>query len=189
MISFPEAAANLLNTVSIFLAGRNSVHTWWTGIIGCGLFGWVFFEAKLYADVTLQAWFIVTCFVGWINWARGNKGEPTAVRSLRISRVGLIALIALLAAFGYGSFLAEYTDAASPYVDSLVLSFSVAGQLLLMMRFVQSWWCWLIVNTIAVPLFFSRELYLTSVLYAVYWVNALVALRHWNQLVRRDEAV
>ncbi|MES2570562.1 MAG: nicotinamide riboside transporter PnuC, partial [Verrucomicrobiota bacterium] len=38
-----EIAANFFNAVSILLAGRNSVHTWWTGIIGCLLFGWVFF--------------------------------------------------------------------------------------------------------------------------------------------------
>src|SRR6478735_2458133 len=44
-----EIAANAFNTLAIFLAGRNSVHTWWTGIVGCSLFGWLFFDAKLYA--------------------------------------------------------------------------------------------------------------------------------------------
>lgn len=34
----------------------------------------------------------------------------------------------------------------------------------------------------AAPLFFSRELYLTSALYVAYLANALFALRHWRQL-------
>jgi nicotinamide mononucleotide transporter len=41
--------------LAIFLAGRNSVHTWWTGIVGCGLFALLSFQSNLYADVLLQA--------------------------------------------------------------------------------------------------------------------------------------
>ena len=37
-----ELAANALNAASIVLAGRNSAHTWWTGIAACALFAWVF---------------------------------------------------------------------------------------------------------------------------------------------------
>lgn len=36
-----------------------------------------------------------------------------------------------------------------------------------------------------VPLFASRELYLTAVLYAAYLVNAGVSWRHWQQLATR----
>lgn len=37
-MNYPELAANAFNAVSIVLAGRNSVHTWWTGIVCCVLF-------------------------------------------------------------------------------------------------------------------------------------------------------
>ena len=52
-----ELAANTVNAISILLATLNSVHTWWTGIAGCLLFGWVFLGTQLYADATLQAFF------------------------------------------------------------------------------------------------------------------------------------
>ena len=35
---YAEIAANAFNAVSILLAARNSLHTWWTGIVGCALF-------------------------------------------------------------------------------------------------------------------------------------------------------
>jgi nicotinamide mononucleotide transporter len=53
-----EIFANIFNLVSVFLANRNHVHTWWTGIVGTILFGVLFFEVKLYADVILQIFFI-----------------------------------------------------------------------------------------------------------------------------------
>jgi nicotinamide mononucleotide transporter len=181
-----EIAANAFNAASIVLAGRNSVHVWWTTIVGCVLFTYVFFEAKLYADVTLQAFFIATAFVGWWRWLHGNRGAELPVRHSPRSLVAASAFAGVVVAVGYGWLLYRFTDAYAPFLDSMVLAFSVVGQLLLIGRRVESWWCWLLVNTIAVPLYASRGLHLTAVLYAAFWVNAIVSLIHWRRLARRE---
>jgi nicotinamide mononucleotide transporter len=178
-----ETAANLVNALAIVLAGRNSIHTWWTGIIGCLLFGWLFFEAKLYADVTLQLFFIGTGIAGWRMWLRGAGGSPLAIGRTPTPRLAAMVAFAAAFALGYAWLLHRFTDAYSPLVDSLVLASSVLGQLLLMSRRVETWPCWLFANTLSVPLFWSRGLHLTSALYALFWVNALISLRHWHRLM------
>ncbi len=180
-----EIAANVCNTVSILLAGRNNVHTWWTGIIGCMLFGWVFFSARLYADSVLQVFFIAASIGGWSNWRRRTDAGELPIR--RTPPGMLLALggagVAVTAAYSW--MLWQFTDASAPVPDSAVLAFSVLGQLLLMGRRVETWWCWLVVNTIAVPLFASRGLWLTALLYAGYWVNAVVSLRSWRHKLKQ----
>ncbi len=181
MIGPVELAANGFNTLSILLAGRNSVHTWWTGIVGCALFASVFFGAKLYADVTLQIFFVLTSIEGYRRWRRGGS----AARQLAITRTPPSALLKLslsgvLVVVGYGLVLHRFTDAYAPFVDSAILSFSVLGQLLLMQRRLENWLCWLLVNSLAVPVYWLRGLHLTSLLYAAYWVNALISLRRWR---------
>ena len=183
MISSLEIAANTLNTGSIILAGRNSPHTWWTGILGCTLFGYLFYAARLYADVTLQLFFIVTCVMGWWNWKRGGDGGEKPISRSRLAAVACMIGAALVVALIYGLLLRHFTDAYAPVWDSLVLAFSILGQFLLMGRRMETWWCWLVVNTIAVPLYISRELYLTALLYAGFWVNALVAFGHWRKVL------
>lgn len=181
-----EVGANALAGASILLAGRNNVHTWWTGILGCALFAVVFWRAALPADATLQIFFIAASIVGWWAWVRGGPArEELPVRhvSVRPFALGVAGAVALT--FGYAWLIARTTDAAAPVPDSAVLAFSVLGQVLLMARRVESWWCWLLVNTISVPLYFSRDLDLTAVLYVVYWVNAIVSLRHWRRLAAR----
>lgn len=175
-----EIAANLVTTASILLAGRNSVHTWWTGILGCVLFAVLFYSSRLYADVVLQAFFVVTSAAGWWAWIHGDRGTP-----LRITRSdGRLLMIAIpagiLTALSYGTVLFHFTDAYAPYIDSLLLVFSVIAQLLLMRRKLETWLFWIAVNTVAVPLFASRELYLTASLYSVYWINAVVAWLTWR---------
>jgi nicotinamide mononucleotide transporter len=177
-----EIAANAFVAAAIFLAGRNSIHTWWSGIIGCALFAWVFYHANLYADVTLQGFFILTSIFGWWKWLHGSQGGELPVRFSAPSTVIGSGLAAAAVAAGYGWLLWRFTDAYAPFLDSIVLAFSVLGQLLMMERRVENWWSWLLVNTIAVPLYASRGLYVTSVLYAGFWINAIVALRKWRAL-------
>ena len=178
-----EIAANVFNTASILFAAKNSFHTWWLGIVGCVLFGWVFFSTQLYADVTLQVFFIVTSVIGWRNWVHGKAGTGLPVRRTRpIPLAGMLVAGAAVAAL-YGWLLHRFTNAFAPFLDSVVLAFSVLGQLLLMRRRYESWWCWLLVNSIAVPLYLTRGLTVTAILYTAFWINALVALFRWRKLI------
>jgi nicotinamide mononucleotide transporter len=179
-----EIAANGFNTASILLAGRNSAHTWWTGIVGCLLFAFVFFDTRLYADLTLQIFFIVTSVLGWWNWLHGRKGAELPIRQTQLPLLLLQMAGGVIVAIGYGWLLHRFTKAYAPFLDSFILAFSVLGQFLLMGRRLENWWCWLLVNTIAVPLYAVRGLRVTALLYAVFWVNALVSLRRWNRLIK-----
>ena len=181
-----EIGANLFVATAIFLAGRNNIHTWWTGIVGCALFAWVFYHARLYADVTLQFFFILTSVYGWWKWLHGAKGEELPVRFSAPRILTASGAAAVAVSIGYGYLLLRFTDAYAPFLDSLVLAFSVLGQLLMMERRVENWWAWLLVNTIAVPLYASRGLVVTAVLYAAFWVNAVVSLRTWRRLAMHN---
>ncbi|MDR6641137.1 nicotinamide mononucleotide transporter [Luteibacter sp. 1214] len=181
-----EGAANTLATLSILLAGRNSVHTWWTGMAGCSLFAVLFWQTRLYADVLLQVFFVVASIVGWWHWSRrGAEGDGNVHRTGAIA-LAWMTLAAAIATVGYGTLLHRFTDAYAPFADSFVLAVSVLAQLLLMRRRIETWPVWLLVNTVAVPLYASRGLTVTAVLYAAYWVNALVAWRHWVRLSRTE---
>lgn len=188
MPSTLELVADLVNLIAVLLAARNSVHTWSSGILGCVLFGWLFFESQLYADVTLQGFFIVTSALGWWAWLRGNAGTQLPVSRTAPGTLAWMAALAVVVALAYGALLHHFTDAYAPLVDSLVLTFSVLAQLLLMRRRLENWYAWLLVNTLAVPLYASRELYLTAGLYMLFWCNAWYGLYRWRRELREAAA-
>ncbi|WP_165667087.1 nicotinamide riboside transporter PnuC [Metapseudomonas otitidis] len=185
MPSTLELVADLVNLIAVLLAARNSVHTWSIGILGCVLFGWLFFESQLYADVTLQGFFIITSALGWWAWLHGNAGTQLPVSRTAPASLLRMAALAVVVALAYGALLHHFTDAYAPLVDSLVLTFSVLAQLLLMRRRLENWYAWLLVNTLAVPLFASRELYLTAGLYTLFWCNAWYGLYRWRRELRQ----
>jgi nicotinamide mononucleotide transporter len=187
-ISALEWAANLFTAAAIWLAGRNNVHTWWTGIVGCALFGALFFQSQLYADVLLQAFFIGTSAWGWWQWVGGRTHVELPITRAPRDWLAKSLVIGVAATLAYGSLLKHFTDAYAPFIDSVVLVASVVAQWLMMQRRLENWPVWLLVNTVAVPLYASRGLMLTAVLYAAYWVNALVAWRHWWRLMQAQAA-
>jgi nicotinamide mononucleotide transporter len=188
MIGPLEWAANGFTALAIVLAGRNNVHTWWTGIVGCTLFAILFAGSRLYADVVLQAFFVVTGIIGWWKWLRGAHGGALQITHAGAARLAWTVPLGLLASAAYGALLHFYTNAYSPFFDSAVLVFSVIGQVLMMGRRVENWPFWVLVNTIATPLYFSRGLYLTAALYAGFWINALIAWRSWHRLAAQHAA-
>jgi len=175
-----EIFANVTTAICIFLAGRNSIHTWWTGLVACVAFGFLFFEAKLYADVLLQAFFFATGIVGWMAWS--SKSKESQIKSA--SKVLMLKMLGSGFAVGtcYAALLYYFTDAYAPFIDSMVLQLSVIGQLLLMKRYKETWPVWIVVNVLSVPLYLSRELYLTAGLYSLFLVNAVISMKHFNRL-------
>ncbi len=133
-----EIAANGFVLASVYAARRNSIHTWWSGIIGVTLYAVMFWQAKLYADVVLQGFFVATSVVGWWQWTRGGTGG-SELPVTRLSGTGrAIAVVgAVGASVAMGYLFSRFTDAALPYADSYILGASVVAQLLMMRR--KSW--------------------------------------------------
>ncbi len=176
-----EIAACSASTVSVLLAARNNVHTWWTAIIGCVLYGWVFYSVQLYADVSLQLFYIATSVAGWINWLKGHHGGELRVRKTPFSRLALMFLGALIVASGYAMLLRRFTNAWWPWLDSILCVFSVVAQFMIMGRRLESWYLWLMVDTIAIPLYIARELWVTAGLFCIFWCNAWHGLYQWRK--------
>jgi nicotinamide mononucleotide transporter len=181
MIEPLELAANGFTAAAIVLAGRNNVHTWWTGIVGTALFAVLFAQSQLYADVVLQLFFVGTGLLGWWKWLRGASGEPLPITHATLRSLLLTVPLGIGATAVYGALLHHYTQAYAPFFDSAVLVFSVIGQVLMMQRRVENWAFWLLVNTIAVPLYYSRGLHLTALLYAGFWINAIASWVFWRR--------
>ena len=179
-----EICANVVTALSVLLAARNKVQTWWLGIAGCVLFGVVFFDNQLYADALLQVFFIATSLLGWWQWMHPSSMLGQTQRPITlIGRRTLIvmALVALAVTLAYGALLQRFTNAYMPFADAGVLALSVVAQCLLMQRKLQTWPFWLAVNTVSVPLFASRGLWLTAALYAIYWINAWYGWYAWRR--------
>jgi nicotinamide mononucleotide transporter len=171
-------------TVSIWLAARNHPYTWPSGILGCALFSIVFLRNQLYADATLQLFFIATSVIGWWQWFHPALPDTVGQRPITEAKrqtLFWLVIAGIAVTVAYGWLLHRFTNAFMPYMDAAVLALSVIAQCLQMQRKIETWPFWLAVNTLSVGLYEWRGLRLTAVLYAAYWVNAWYGWWKWRR--------
>lgn len=184
-----ELAAALLVLVNIALVARRSVWNYPFGIAAVTLYGFVFLEARLYSDMLLQGFFLALNLYGWWNWRRSQADAGEVV----VLTLGWPARLAWLAGcgvaiWGWGELMYRLTDAASPWWDAGVAITSVAAQLLLARRYLENWALWIVVDAVAVPLFASRGLWLTSGIYVVLLGLSMWGALDWHQARARRRA-
>ena len=181
-MSSVEILAALLGIINVVLVIRRSTWNYPFGLVTVALYFFVFFNAKLYSDALLQIFFFGIQLYGWRAWVVApHVDDGVAVTAMQVPQrlqwLGATAGASLL----WGLGMARFTDAAAPIVDAIVAGTSVAAQLLQSLRRVEAWMLWLLVNMIAVPLYFSRALYPTTALFAVFLILSVVGLTEWKR--------
>ena len=163
---------------------------WPLAIASSLLYAWLFFASRLYGDVAVQSFFVVSSLWGWYQWLFGRRADGQgAAAPLRIGRLGRRRLAAVgllwLAAWPVlGLLLERYTDTDVPYFNALPTVGSFIGQVLLALKFVETWPVWLLVNAVSVVLYGSKSLWLTAGLYVIFGALAIAGWRRWDRLAR-----
>src|ERR1035437_10581176 len=70
-----EIVAAIFGVISVFLSVRQNIWSWPTAIVNVGMYIFVFFRSRLYADTGLQVVYVVLNFYGWYQWLYGGKNR------------------------------------------------------------------------------------------------------------------
>ena len=181
-----------LGVINIALLIFRSQWNFAFAILSVSLYVFIFFESRLYAESGLQVFFILANIWGWTMWRRalraGVDDRKVAVRWLdwrgRIVWLTVTAAISL----NLGWLLHQYTNAAMPFADSAIAGASVAAQILLGLRRIESWVLWIAIDVGAIALYLDRGLYPTAGLYAAMLVMSILGLKEWIAVARRQHA-
>ena len=181
-LNYLELVAAALGVCSVWLVTRRDIRAFPVGIAMVGLYAYVFWRERLYADMLLQGFFAVMQAHGWVSWRRaaGSSNQRITIRRMRRSQWiwTLVLLTAGTSALGY--LTSTYTDADIPWLDAFTTSLSVIAQIWLNRRYLDNWLLWIAVNITYLFQYSFKSLYITTGLYAVFLVMAVVGYRSWK---------
>lgn len=186
--SLLELAAVIFAVAYLVLAVRENSLCWYAAGISTLIFLFIFWDVKLYMESGLQIYYLAMAFYGWYQWRGANR--ETA--NLRVSKwrakqhVIALALIATLT-FISGSLLNSGTDANLPYLDSFTTWASVVTTFMVTRKILENWFYWLVIDSVSIYLYLDRELYFTSLLFAIYIVIIFFGWFAWNRSYRQRE--
>jgi len=184
-ISVTEAWGFVTGGICVWLVVREHLWNWPIGLANNVFFFILFLQGRLFADMGLQVIYLGLGAYGWLNWLFGGENRA-ALKVSRTTRAEWLALTAAipLVTWGLREILLAINGAA-PFWDSLTTVLSLAAQYLLCRKRLENWFFWIAADIIYIPLYLSRHLPLTAVLYAVFFAMCLVGVREWNRSLRQ----
>ncbi|MEG1020726.1 MAG: nicotinamide riboside transporter PnuC [Myroides sp.] len=173
--------------VQVLLAQKNNIHNYLFGIAGIVLAMFVKFNAKLYAEFTLDFYYLVMSIYGWLFWKFGKQQTETPIsfttNTEKYKAIGIVVAAFLI----FYIFLTNYTNSDVPLWDSLVTAFAWAGMWLMAKRKIENWVLLNISNFLAVPLLIHKELYLYAALTAFLFVVAIFGYMNWYKILKQQK--
>lgn len=187
-MSLIELIGVLTGVAGVWLAARQNVWTWPMSLVSVAMYVLVFYDARLYADMGLNAFYFVTSMYGWYIWLYGGKNN-TERKVSHVRKKEMLTLLGLGAVFtlGLGYFLDNYTDADLSYTDSATTAISLIGYWMMAKKQLENWVVWLVVDVLYVGVYAYKELYLTSFLYFVFLILCVVGYLDWKKALQERE--
>jgi nicotinamide mononucleotide transporter len=180
-----EWCAVVITAFGVWLMARRHMACWPVGFVGVVLYFWIFFQSKLYSDMLLQVFFAASIVYGWLQWRRGTVPDGTvAVTAPSHQEFALSIVAGLIGSIGLGASMAHFTDAAAPWADSTLTSFSFVAQYWSARRFLVSWWLWITLDVFYIGLFCYKDLYPTALLYFIQMIICFYGLADWRRAAR-----
>lgn len=166
--------------ICVWLNTKQNIWGWPWAILASVIYGIVYFNAKLYSDMELQIVFIIISIYGWWKWVNGGPENSKLIVSKTPRKFYVyLGIIFILFALISGYLHQKYTDASFPYFDSSLTAISLIAQWLMARKYIENWLLWALVNIGYIFLYFSKDLFGTSVLYLLLLALAVKGYYEW----------
>nr|WP_320118452.1 nicotinamide riboside transporter PnuC [uncultured Marinifilum sp.] len=178
-----EIIGTLSGLIFLYLEIKQNKWLWPVGLLTSVMYIYVFFEAKLYADMSLQFYYVFISIYGWIIWSYGSNQIKEELPVTHLSRKLFVTLFAVsMAIYVVISYvLVNFTDASLPYWDAFTTALSIVATWMLARKILEQWLVWVIVNAVSLGLYIYKGLYPTSILFFFYTVLAIIGYLQWKK--------
>lgn len=174
-----------MTLLSIWLATRETLLYYPTGVVSTLLYTWVYWQARLYAEAGLQMVWLALFVYGWLQWRYGGpkKDELPVTRTPRWGwMVGMTTGVVLSLIIIW--IQRTYTDNPAPVVDSSIAAWSIVAQWMIAKKWIENWILWTLINVVAIGLYLSRpNMMATAVLYTGLLILGLEGYRKWRRVL------
>ena len=189
-LSLWEGVAVVLAIAYLLLAARENILCWYCALLTSAIYTALFWQVSLFMESVLNIYYMVMAVYGWQQWRYGGTNDAGArIRTLSGSNHCWIIGIVLLLSLVNGYWLSHHTSAAWPYVDAFMTWASVITTWMVARKILENWIYWMVIDSLSIPLYINRGLYLTAILFVGYVIIVVFGYLGWRRHYLAGNAV
>lgn len=191
-LSYIELIGTVFGLLAVYWASRENIWTWPASLINVAAFFILFYQINLYADMLLQIYFFVVSIYGWYNWRKPNNRVEVKLPISRMTQEEIVvyAVLLVIATVGIGYLMSQIhlwfpnafsTPAAFPYPDAFTTTASILAMILLSQKKIENWLLWIVVDIVAVYLYYLKDILFVSVEYVIFLIICIFGYINWKK--------
>ena len=147
-------------------------------------------SAGLYMEAYLQIFYVFMGFYGWSQWKTKTSNASNFVvntwnKSQHLFATSMVLILSIISA----TLLRFFTDAALPFLDALVTWGAVVATYMVAKKLLENWIYWLVIDSISIFLFISRDLFPTAFLFGIYIIIIVYGYHSWSKKLQKNNAL
>jgi len=178
-----EWLAVCLGIIYVVLAAKESIWCWPAAFFSTLIYTVLFWEGQLPMQALLNFYYMGMAIYGFMLWRKHSESiisnRPIKFHAIYIS-TGLVISV------GIGYYLSGIESSRFPYLDSLVMVFSVMTTVLMARKVIENWLYWIVIDAFAIALYWQSEFYVTIVMFTVYLVLAAYGYVNWKKTLHAN---
>lgn len=182
-----EAIAFVFGILSVYLAKKEHIGVYPTGIIATLITMYLFFIDRLLGDMLMNAYYSIMSIYGWYEWSRVSENEKVRQIAHVNSKEKIIALLLIGSTMIITYLVYRITStpiAPSNWVDIFSSGLFFTAMWLMALKKIENWTLWIIANCITIPLYAYRGWGMLSLQYIIFTLLALQGYTQWKRSLR-----
>ena len=175
--------SGMLGICSVVLGAQGNILTFVFGFAQVATYTYLCCVERFYAEIAINIYYFITMIYGVYCWRNRLSNNSLQVQTRRLSIKLLAWGMLLIALFSWltGWLLACFTDDPQPYMDAFTTVPAIAAQLLMVLAYREQWYLWLVVDVLAVVMWFRAENYCMAAQYIFWCVNCIYGYIQWTR--------
>lgn len=213
-----EVIAAIFGVFSVFLAKRENIWVFPTGIISTGIYVYLLSSWSLYGDLIINIYYTIMSVYGWYMWSKvidDQKNHIPVSRTNVIDKwkaIGIFLFTSVFVIIVYRyynvmpnklSFFESITYTfnnltsgnlidfrkATPFLDTFTTGIFFAAMWLMAHKKIENWTLWIVGNIVSIPLYFVKGYGFTGLQYIIFLILAILAYKQWKKIINNNQQI
>lgn len=179
--------SGLLGICSVVLGAQGNILTFVFGFAQVGTYTYLCVQERFYAEIALNIFYFITMIYGVYVWKKRLTKENSLqihTRKLSYKLAPVLVISVVLLSLVVGWLLQCYTDDPQPYLDAFTTIPAIVAQILMVLAFREQWYIWILVDILALVMWFRAGNYCMAAQYLFWCANCVYGYIQWSKLNR-----
>ena len=189
----PETAIGMVcgvaGVICVVLTAKGKISSYLFNFIQMITYMIICWNAKLFLEFGEQIFYFIACIFGVFLWKKNmkkndNGTEQVVAKKFKPWHWAATIVVTVITTVLLGKFGDSILGSTLPYLDAFTVALAVIAQLLMVWRYREQWFVWVVIDVASLAMFVMLGQWSMVIMYVSWTINALYGWHNWTKLCR-----